>query len=150
MGEVAVMQPPIAEAELSDDDILKFSQRIRKKVVNHLTGNGEKMPDDPKEQMVLLATLSDMDRQALTKKRIAGDNANAESDRQASVAIASMYAQLGTRSPFEVKDAKPIDGESREAKVPSVPDKLADVTLVPGELDVGIASLEYRDIVEKS
>lgn len=140
MSEQAVMSPPIEEVDFNDDDILKFTQRTRKKLVNHLTNDGKLMPNDPATQALLLSSLADMDRQALTKKRITGDNANAEADRQAQIAIAAIAGKFGTHNPF-------LQQDSTSEKVIDMPSKLIDVSVIPGELTTGIAVMEFRDIV---
>lgn len=120
--------------DLTDDEVLRFTQQARKGLVDDIIAGG--MPKDPKDRSTLLQALSDMDRTALTKKRIVGDAKNAEADRVAAKAIAHIFERMGTRSPFE--------GNEVPGRVIDMPETLLDdVRAVPGETDIGIANLTY-------
>lgn len=130
--------------QMTDDEILAFTQGVRKQIIQKVVANG--IPDDPKSQMVLLAAAGDMDRQALTKKRLNNDNNNAAADREAQLAIASIYQQVGNRSPFEATAGNVLEGTVR---VVEVPEKLVPhLELVPGEMDIGLKDLTYSQFME--
>ena len=63
----------VIDTAISDDEVLDYTQVMRRKFVNEATVGGSKMPTDPKEAKVLLTALSDLDRAALGKKRIKSD-----------------------------------------------------------------------------
>lgn len=128
-------------AHMTDDEVLQFTQHKRKELVDTLCEKG--VPTDPKEQQVLLAALGDMDRTALTKKRLNSDNNNAAADREAQLAIAAIYQRVGNRSPFEVDANAPIEGVAIE-----VPEKLVEkLELVPGETEIGVKEMTYSQFM---
>jgi hypothetical protein len=126
---------------MTDEEVLQFTQGMRRQLVIDMTPEG-KMPSDPKDRAIFLQTLADMDRQALTNKRISGDTKRSEDDRKAAALIATIFATIGNKSPFQ----SDIAGE-RVIDVPAV--LVEDVELVPGETEIGITRLTYDDFVAK-
>lgn len=126
---------------MSEDDILRFTQRMRKGFVDHLTADG--FPSDPKDQNTLLSAMADMDRSALQNKRIGSEANQAEADRLAAMAIAKMTSHFGAINPFE----KQVGGVR---EIPAFDETdLPTVELVPGETDVGISDMTYEDMARK-
>lgn len=121
---------------LSDDEYLRYTQQKRKELVEDICAGG-KPPTDPKDRAVLLMALDGMDRQSLTKKRIAGDAANNEAASLAAQTLGKLFDKLGNRSPYE----RPVEGE-RVIDVPA--EFVPDLKTVPGEMDIGIAQLDYE------
>lgn len=58
--------PPV----LSEDQVLDYTQRMRRTVVDKLTKNGTELPQDIDETRMVLQTLDGMDRNALGRKKI--------------------------------------------------------------------------------
>lgn len=135
MTEKATNYPPLPETT-TDDEVLNYSQRVRRGFVDNILENG--YPEDIKTQSMMLSALDSMDRAALTKKRLNSDDANAEADRQAAVLISKVAAQLGGRDPFAVE--QPVE------RVLEVDDtELPAVSLAPGETEIGLSNLTYED-----
>lgn len=134
-----------ANAAMTDDEVLQFTQGLRQNLISTLCAEG-KMPDDPKTQQLLLATLGDMDRTALTKKRLNNDTDSAEADRLAQLAIASIYHQVGNRSPFENGNAVIPPEAHPTASLPAA--LVEDMQIVPGEMDIGSVEMTYSQFMQ--
>lgn len=133
MGSMTPMTPAV----MDDDEVLRFTQQTRKGLVDALTNEGKAIPADNKDRMILLETLKHMDQQSLTKKRLVGDAKNAESDRAAALIALRLFQQIGTKNPFEKRDAEP-------GRVIDMPDTLLEnVEPVPGEMEIGLSSETY-------
>lgn len=128
---------------LTEDEVLAFTQAKRLQLVNHLTPEG-KSPNDPKEQLTLLSALSDMDRAALASKRLVTDAKNGDTMRQATAIIGKVFGVLGNENPFEVK-AEVADNAYRHLEHPDV--LLENVLPAPGELDIGIETMDYDNFM---
>lgn len=134
-------------ADMTDEDIVSYTQRTRKKLVEHITGGGASLPSDKGEQMVLLAALGDMDRTALGRMKLGAKERQGNADREAAMIIAKLGAQFGSKSPFERKEDV-IEGKVVE------PPKLEDATLpplvlVPGETEVGLSTENYEQFMQR-
>lgn len=115
----------------TDDDIIARNQGIRRRLVDHLTEGG-KIPEDTKEKYVLLQALADGDRTAIQNKKIGSSEKQGAADRQAALIIAKMSKGFGTRSPFEREGDAPTETRTLDSS------KIPDVTLVPGETEIGL------------
>lgn len=123
---------------LSDEEALRYTQRMRHRLVEDICADG-KMPTDPKDRATMLMALDGMDRQALTNKRIAGDAAGNEATRLVGQALNKLFEKVGNRSPFE----KPVEGGRVIEEL--MPDTFVeDLNVVPGETEVGLANLDYE------
>lgn len=130
---------PSAVEGMTDDDLMKFTQGTRKRFIEHITLKG--FPEDTKEQAILLAALSDMDRTALGNKRIGANERQAAADALVARAISQITDQFGSRNPFE--------GE-RRGEIPVYdPTKLPEASPVPGETDIGLSEQTYKDMASK-
>lgn len=128
--------------ELDDDEVLAFTQRTRRNLVDRLTDDGRNIPTDKDGAGVLLAALGDMDKVAMGKKRLKADQNLGDATKQAAAIIAAVFEQTaGKANPFKGK--QPTD----EVVVPKHPDVLTDIELVPGELDQGNHDLNYNDFM---
>lgn len=128
----------ITTVRLSDDQIIDYTQRVRKSFVGDMLKDG--FPTENSDRQVLLSALADMDRVAIQNKKIGSDDAKADADRIAALAIARITQQMGSTIPGE----RPvIEGSFKEV--------VGDITLipaidvVPGETDIGISDDTYDD-----
>ncbi|MBE0438347.1 MAG: hypothetical protein IBX57_01075 [Gammaproteobacteria bacterium] len=129
---------------LTDDDLLKFTQSTRLKLVKSLHDPNGKLPSDPKEQRVLLTALSDMDKAALGNKKIGASEKQSASDALVAQAIAGLSSRFGSQNPF--MDQAPEGG----TKIPSIEtEKLPEVSPLPGETDIGLSTETYKTFSEK-
>ncbi len=104
MSEVAEF---VVDEEFEDDNLIHFAQRMRKKLVTKLAEGGV-IPEDPKEQMLMLQALGDMSHTALTNKRIKTAKESAKSDRETAIMVAKIAGQLQGRDIFSTVDGVEI------------------------------------------
>jgi hypothetical protein len=134
---------------MTDDERIAYTQDMRKRLVDKMTDNGEKMPEEKGDRMVLLQALADIDRSALGNKRIVAAKKDGDDNRNIALIIAQMAQtkyQTPTGSPFE---GNVIEGEFRE--VPQLDDHtLPDLKLVPGETDIGISTRSFDEFMKES
>jgi hypothetical protein len=123
---------------LSDEEALRYTQSMRHRLVEDICADG-KMPIDPKDRATMLMALDGMDRQALTKQRLAGDAAGNDATRLVGQALNKLFEKVGNRSPFE----KPVEGGRVIEEL--MPDTFVeDLNVVPGETEIGLANLDYE------
>lgn len=127
---------------MTDDEYLRFTQRTRKQLIGEMVEGG--FPTDPKDRIVLLSAMADMDRTALGNKRIGASEKQAAADALVAQAIAKISHQFGRVNPFEGNE------DSVVSTVPQ-PDhtRLPDIEVVPGETDIGICNENYKTLMEK-
>lgn len=133
----------VIETAISDDEVLDYTQVIRRKFVAEVTVQGSKMPTDPKEAKVLLTALADLDRAALGKKRIKSEEE-----------IAKMSAQSVSAIADEVRKAMGGDGYVPNGDSDRPPPVLDDagmppLQLVEGEKDTGINAETHEAFMER-
>jgi hypothetical protein len=137
---------PADGAKMSDEQVVSFTQGVRKKLITTITAGGDRMPTDKGEQMVLLAALGDMDRTALGKMKIGAKERQGAADRDAAMAIAHLTTKFGGRNPFEQGNL--IEGESVRVATPELDTTdLPALVLVDGETDQGISTQNYEEFM---
>lgn len=130
----------MSEPQLTDDEILHFTQRKRKAFLTHITQHG--FPKEREDQQLMLGVLDSMDRSALGSKRIGAAEKLAGSDRLVAQAITDVVKHFGTRNPFE----KEVMGMVADQKVDLA--LLPSVSPVPGELGIGLEVGDFNDFVK--
>lgn len=139
---------PADGAEMSDEQVVSFTQGVRKKLITTITAGGDRMPTDKGEQMVLLAALGDMDRTALGKMKIGAKERQGAADRDAAMAIAHLTTKFGGRNPFEQGNV--IEGQATRVGGPELDTAgLPTLELVDGETDQGISTQNYEEFMGK-
>lgn len=129
-----------ASEHLSDDDVLRFSQGIRKDLVTDMTKGG--LPEDNKDRAMLLTALADMDRVAISNKRIGSQEKANGSNLLVAMAMAKLTENLGGKNPFET-DVTP--GRTLDADLEKIP----DVETVEGEMHIGAEDNCYEEFMKK-
>jgi hypothetical protein len=118
------------------DSVLEYTQAKRKFIIEAMTKNNT-MPEDPKEQNVLLKALADMDKTVSTRKRLVIEEQSAASAEEQASASAALLQAMRHRM-FEAPNPVP-----RQA--PELTD--AAIDLVPGETEIGVANLTYDSFI---
>lgn len=126
-------------ARLPNESILDYTQRIRVAIVEKNTANG--LPSDPDELSALAGYLNDMDKQELAKVKIQLEDKAQQSDRKAQEIIQGILNMVGNQNPY---DAGVNTGRVVEHK-----GDLAEVQLVPGELDHNQRTLDYDSFIKE-
>lgn len=124
--------------EISDDDLMQFTQRTRKAFIQELITDG--FPADPKDRMAMLTAMADMDRTALGNKRIGANERQAAADALVAQAMARFVEANGQNNPFE---------GNRQGVLPEIRQELLpDDNAVPGETDIGITKESYETLMD--
>ena len=121
------------DAPLTDESVLDYTQRLRKRVVDRLTMD-DKLPEDPKEIITLNTVLDSMDRTALGSIRAKREGEVGDLTKQATALIQEVMRRIGNKDIFATPVAAP-------RTVPEIPEQIANPPTVPGELEVGIANM---------
>lgn len=126
-----------------DDDVLAYTQGMRRKLIDKATSNGANIPTDPDGAGVVLKALGDMDRVAMGRKRLKVDQNIGDAVAQGTAIIAHIFGKVsGKDNPFVVK------GEVPDRHLPEHPSDMAPgLTLVPGELDQVAHELTYDGLM---
>lgn len=127
----------VLDAALPEEASLAYTQGIRKRIVDDMTKTG--IPTDKGEKVVLLATLSDMDKQTLTLKRIKSDDKNATGNAQAISLISEL---LGKVSPKQLE-------QNDQSRVPPELEHSEQIVTVEGETVSGTTSMDYNTFSKK-
>jgi hypothetical protein len=125
--------------ELSDDDIMRFTQGTRKRLVGELIKEG--LPEDKDGIEVLLHAMADMDRTALGNKRIGANEKQSAADIMVATAIAQISSQFGQQNPFEGNSEKILPTYDQK--------RLPPANAVPGETDIGLSEENYDNLVKQ-
>lgn len=133
----------LSEVGKTDDQILDTTQAIRLSIINSLTENGTKVPDDLKVVYALKDIVVDMDRQALAKKKIAADVNKGNADRESAIIMAKILSKTSlVNNPLRSDKAVNNPLESDDSLLPHV---------VPfeGETECGISHESYSDFINR-
>lgn len=119
--------------DTSPSEVVKFTQRLRYRMVEDLTKGGVK--GDDKE---LRATLRDMDNSALTQRKLNIEEGAQADGRIALEAFRKLKVMLG---------GDPFATEAQRVRAPTDGVRLPEVSLVPGEDHQGAQTLNIDDYV---
>jgi hypothetical protein len=120
MNQIEVI--PVLEDE---DSILAQTHAVRKAVVGELFKDG-KLPSEPDDRKLLLATLKDMDASALGRKRIKVDEKQNNNQEAARGLIAQLLQAAAGKKPYQAEI--PVERE-----IPVLGMDIPDPALVEGE-----------------
>lgn len=132
------MNEEVMVSDLTDEDLFLYTQRKRMRLAEEITKT--RMPTDTTEQSVFLSLLNDMDKQVINRRKLVVDEKVADSASAVANTMEQLFGVFGNSSPLSSK------GEVVSTHRPALPDKLAEITLVPGELDMGTQKIELREI----
>lgn len=134
------VQEPEEEMDLSSENLLNYTQMVRKRLVNSITRRG--MPEDKDERMQLLQALRDMDQTSVNRLRLDVDKQSAENNRAAQDIISQLYRV----NPYGLR-ARP--GEERDsAPTPNVSD-LPEIEFDSGEKHIGLVTESSIDFIKR-
>lgn len=116
---------------LEEQRIINLAQNVRERLVNSMIVNGQ-MPDDNEDRSVLLMALRDLDKSTLTTAKLRIDNKQADGMASAADIIGRLLSQAPSRRP---------------AAALEIPEDDLVIDLVPGEIEQGITTFSYEDMV---
>lgn len=119
----------VADDQVGSEELLNFSQRIRKKLVIEMTDGG--LPTGEDSQKMLLAALRDMDRTSVDRLKVDVDNARLQNDRE----VQEMVRRIHEQVPKGLASGTTID--HRPDPEPNL-EELPEPDFVEGEMDVGV------------
>lgn len=123
--------------EISAEQDIQFVRGKRKFIVDTLMKDN-KIPEDRTAASVLLAALDGLDRSAISRKRIASDNKNAQANGAVAAIISKMLMQVNNTTPTTIDE---------ERVIPVLGNDLGTVEILPGELDIGTKTISYAAII---
>lgn len=143
-GVVESSSVPVVDEPLGTlEDQLSYTQKIRKKIVTTLVGDG-KPPTDKEGGMLLLHTLKDMDAQTLGIMRQNTENDQARSDQVVARALLELSRRQGSRSMLRMEDGGPLN-----RALPPSDSELPEIQTVPGETDTGTQTITYNELAQR-
>lgn len=141
------MTLPIVGSAVVDEGgntMLSFTQRMRMRLLNAQTSDGEKMPTDVDSVNLVTGLLNDMDKQALTLMRMQQDKKIADESIIAEVILARITNATGADNPFRATNpAFVAQGEV-----------VVDLTRLPTaetpaeKMEIGVKGQTYDDFIE--
>jgi len=133
------------DVPLDYEETLHYGQRMRRKLVHHMTQGGEKMPTDTKEANVMLKALDGMDKSALERKKNSIDQGNADTSRVVAESMREFIQGQKNRNPFERGAGDLFDGS-----IPILDQfQLGEYETVPGETEIGVVVEKSGDFMKR-
>jgi hypothetical protein len=127
----------ITNGSLDEDRIMIYTHNIRKRIVSGMTENGS-VPKDTREIQALAGVLNDMDRAAISVKKIKSDEKVADVAASGGAAlVAKLLTQL---NPAAFRSDKFVD-----IVPPELGSEISRPELKPGETDLGTSSLTFDE-----
>jgi len=121
-----------------DQEVLKYTQGLRRQFVNSLINKDGKVSDDKVDRSFFLQALGDMDRAALGNMRIKADKKAGDAGVQAAAMIAKLL-----KDPVLAAARRAIAPIERE--IPVLPEEFPDPDVVPGEAQFHADVLDSQD-----
>ena len=123
---------------MNEEDILEYTQRIRKDIVTDMTKGG--IPSDRADKALVLNALADMDRTALGSMRIKAETDANNTVAQAQSVILELLKRTGGNRGMVIEVAREVPVLGNEIPVPEV---------VPGEIEQNPEATDYNSFIEK-
>lgn len=133
---------PTAATELSEEADLLMTRNLRAELVKSMVKQG--VPTDPKEQQIFLAALNDMDRSALSLKKIKSDEGLGNKQLAAAALLAQVFNDPRIKQIDKVED---IVGSTRV--IPELDESFVPSAVTPGELDTTPPVETYASFTER-
>ena len=133
---------------LTDDQTLDLARRIRlRQIAIDLNNNGGEMPVDPEDRKVFQANLKDLEAAAAKNKLTGVKEKISAVDKLAAETVQRVLQQLGTGA----MRVEPIQGQAtRERPSIAQAEDLPPVDTVPDEMQVGVDSTTYDELMERN
>lgn len=124
-------------ATLNDDDLIDYTQGLRKMLADDITEHGTVMPTDKDERHILLAALDGISKTSLGRKRIQTVDEGNKNTAAALAAMDALSKKFGNNNPFI--------REGNSGGITIEQHKLPAIEVVPGNTDIGVSSLTYDE-----
>lgn len=140
----SVEQPELPQEEEQDltyEQALAYSQRLRRKIVrSKLTRTGD-VPKDNDDIKIMLAALKDHDGTEISNKRNAIDASTSASSAEVAHAMVEVVKTLKNENPFSLRapDGSAMTERTPRAILPQLDEaRLGEHELVDGEGEIGV------------
>lgn len=143
-GEAVVTINPDSLTEMTDDELLAFTQKRRRVIVSQVMGSGT--PSSSEDRMLLMQALDGIDRAALGNKRIRSNDRASDENAKISRGITEMLASIGNSNPFQ----------NTTGNGPITLDRISNTEALPvarvleGEFKVGTEELSFDQFIEEN
>lgn len=141
MEQQAQAAAPADFVPMTDDQALNYTQQIRRGFIDAAIQEKVLHKGEVKEKALVMSVLSDMDRTALTNKRIKVEEKSGAINGSAALVVASMLARMGSNT---LREEVPVAAKAP----PSLPDTIPAPELVPGETDTAAVPMNYNSFME--
>lgn len=138
-AKITKVVKPLVVVPVDDDEVLNYTHAVRKQLVEYLIEDGP--PTDQKKQTVLLAALTDMDRAALSKKKIKVEEGLGSAQAQAAEAIAMLFSDPRVKTLVVAPGVGAIQRLASDIPVPNT---------ITGELGDNDENLDYTSFTTGS
>ena len=132
----------IDDDSMIDDNDLSFVREKRKQIINHYLDQGIDKLNDIKEVALVATLLNDMDRTALSKKRLKTDDKKNNNSAAAIDLISKIFTEKN------VKDIVPEDAVAKLV-APELEVTLDNVEIVEGEMDTNASMEDYESFMNR-
>ena len=132
----------IDDDSMIDDNDLSFVREKRKQIINHYLDQGIEKLTDIKEVALVATLLNDMDRTALSKKRLKTDDKKNNNSAAAIDLISKIFTEKN------VKDIVPEDAVAKLV-APELEMTLDNVEVVEGEMDTNASMEDYESFMNR-
>lgn len=127
----------IKNGSLDEDQIMVYTHGIRRQLVNGIMKDGQ-VPNDTREIQALAGVLNDMDRSAISVKKIKSDEKVADASNAGGASlVAKLLLQL---NPSSIK-ADAVGNITPPVLGSDIP----PLNVKPGETDIGTSSLTFDE-----
>ena len=122
---------------------LRFTQDLRKKMIDGITQNGEAIPVDSKTVRLVNEVLVSMDQATIAASKLELESEAQKNNGQQAELIAQLLKKIPSGDP-----TLHIKVETR--KTPIFDSTIPDPDTVPGEMDIDPPQLEFKDFVDQA
>jgi len=131
--------PPLGEPTdvLDMDDTLRFTQKVRVRVIQAINKNLNQI-EDPAMFSAMLKAASDMDKGTLGRRRVGIEEEAAKTADATARDVAGVLRAINSNM-FRVDPTQ----QNNPRAIPTLPNDLGAPDLVPGETEQGVESLSY-------
>lgn len=140
--EVVQEEPEVIPPLPSEDSIHAYVHHRRVQLVKEMMTADGRMPQDPKDRVVMLAALKDMDGSALARKRLAVESKSAD----AQAGTHALIAKLLTAMPNKMSRS---DVEAAPREAPKLGAEFAAPEILEGETATTLPQQDYATFMSK-
>lgn len=141
MSQEATQPAPDTYVPMTEDQQLAYTQQIRRGFIDDAVKQQTLLKGDIKDKALVLQTLNDMDRTALTAKKIKSEEETGEMNAKTALVIAGLL----NRTPHSNSRVEtPV-----ASRVVELPNTVPAPTLAPGEIETKALPMNYKGFMQE-